>query len=77
MTIRRIITIIDDVLVEGGRPVTPTARVAIVAAVISNPWCGQKFVEGLSAGIIAHAFDLGALLAPRIIKALGAPVVCN
>ena len=59
---------------EGGRAVDPPARVAIVAAaVIENPWAGQGFVEDLTAGIDATASDLGALLAPRVLEALGAP----
>ena len=39
-----------------------------------NPWRGQGFVEDLQEGIDATASDLGALLAPRAVAALGAPV---
>ncbi|GAB3247444.1 amino acid synthesis family protein [Kineosporia babensis] len=74
MNVRKIVTIVDETLTEGGRPVEPAARVAVVAAVIENPWAGQGFVENLTAGIDANASDLGALLAPRVIEALGAPV---
>lgn len=73
MDIRKIITITDEVHTEGGRPVEPAARVAVVAAVIANPWAGQGFVDDLAPGIDAHASDLGALLAPAVIEALGAP----
>lgn len=57
---------------EGGRAVSPAARVAIVAAVIENPWAGQGFVEDLGPGIDATASDVGALLAPAVLEALGA-----
>ncbi|MXG92022.1 amino acid synthesis family protein [Nocardioides flavescens] len=72
MNVRKIVTVVDEVLTEGGRPVEPAARVAVVAAVIENPWSGQGFVEDLAPGIDAHASDLGALLAPRVMEALGA-----
>lgn len=74
MNVRKIITLVEETLSEGGRPVEPTARVVMVAAVIENPWKGQGFVEDLSAGIDAVASDLGALLAPRVMEALGAPL---
>lgn len=73
MDIRKIVTIVDEVHAEGGRAVEPAARVAVVAAVIANPWAGQGFVEDLAPGIDAHASDLGALLAPAVVEALGAP----
>lgn len=74
MNVRKISTIVDDVHQEGGRPVDPPARVAVVAAVIENPWRGRGFVEDLQEGIESTASDVGALLAPRVVEALGAPV---
>ncbi|MBF4459052.1 peptide synthetase [Pseudoclavibacter sp. RFBJ3] len=74
MKVRRVITIVDETLIEGGRTVSPAARTAVVAAIIENPWAGQGFVEDLSAGIDAVASELGALLAPRVMEALGAPL---
>lgn len=73
MNIRKIVTVIDEIHTEGGRPVDPAARVAVVAAVIANPWAGEGFVEDLGPGIDAHASDLGKLLAPAVLEALGAP----
>jgi hypothetical protein len=61
--LRKIVTVVEEIRSEGGREVHPPARVAVVAAVIENPWAGQGFVEDLSAGINATASDLGALLA--------------
>ena len=72
MNVRKIVTIIEEVVLEGGQPVDPAARVAVVAAVIDNPWAGAGFVRDLSEGIDANASDLGALLAPRVLTALGA-----
>lgn len=74
MKVRRIITVTEDILLEGGRPVDPVARVSVVCAVIDNPWAGLGFVEDLAPGIDEHASVLGALLAPRVLAALDAPV---
>lgn len=74
MNPRKIITLVEETVTEGGRPVEPAARVAVVAAVIPNPWAGQGFVDDLNPGIEATASDLGALLAPRVVEALGAPI---
>ncbi|MET9971895.1 amino acid synthesis family protein [Streptomyces sp. NPDC006356] len=73
MSIRKIVTVVEEIRTEGGRPVDPPARVAVVAAVIANPWAGQGFVADLHPGIEANASDLGALLAPAVLDALEAP----
>jgi hypothetical protein len=73
MVVRKIVTLVEEIHVEGGREVVPAARVAVVAAVIQNPWAGQGFVEDLGPGIDANASDLGKLLAPQVLDALGAP----
>lgn len=73
MQIRKIVTVIDETITEGGREVQPAARTAVVAAVIENPWAGKGFVADLAPGIDATASDLGALLAPKVLEALGAP----
>ena len=74
MSTRKIITLVEETVTEGGRPVEPAARVAVVAAIITNPWAGQGFVEDLNPGIEATASEVGALLAARVVEALGAPV---
>lgn len=73
MNVRKIVTVVEEIRTEGGREVAPAARVAVVAAVIDNPWAGAGFVHDLAAGIAACASDLGALLTPRVLGALGAP----
>ncbi|WP_139004127.1 amino acid synthesis family protein [Arthrobacter crystallopoietes] len=74
MNVRKIVTLVEETLTEGGRPVEPNARVVVVAAIIENPWHGQGFVEDLTAGIDAVASDIGELLAPRVVKKLGGNV---
>lgn len=74
MVVRRIVTVVEEIHTEGGRPVSPAARVAVVAAVIRNPWAGEGFVEDLAPGIEANASEIGELLAPLVIEALGAEV---
>lgn len=74
MRVRKIVTHVEEVLTEGGRPVDPAARVAVVAAVIENPWAGQGFVDDLNPGIDDTASPLGELLAPRVVEALNAEV---
>ncbi|MET9792313.1 amino acid synthesis family protein [Streptomyces canus] len=73
MNVRKIVTVVEEIRTEGGRAVDRPARVAVVAAVIENPWAGQGFVEDLNPGIDANASDLGALLAPAVLDALDAP----
>jgi hypothetical protein len=74
MNIRKIITYTEDIHTEGGHPVDPPARTAVVLAVVENPWAGQGFVVDLMPGIDEVAPKLGELLAPRVVAALGAPV---
>jgi Amino acid synthesis len=71
MNVRKVVTIVEETLTEGGRPVEPVARVVVVAAIIENPWKGQGFVENLTPGIDANASSLGQLLAPQVMEALG------
>ncbi|MBB4933530.1 hypothetical protein F4561_004350 [Lipingzhangella halophila] len=73
MNVRKIVTVVEETRAEGERAVSPPATVAVVAAVIENPWAGQGFVEDLAPGIDANASEVGALLAPAVMEALGAP----
>ena len=73
MVVCKIVTVVEEIHLEGGRAVTPAARVVVVAAVVRNPWAGQGFVDDLGPGIDATASDLGELLAPLVLDALGAP----
>ena len=74
MNVRKIVTYVEETCTEGGRRVDPPARVAVVVAVVTNPWAGQGFVDDLLPKIDEVAPELGALLAPRVVEALDAPV---
>jgi hypothetical protein len=69
--VRKIVTIVEETLVEGGRPVTPPTKKAAAIAVIANPYAGE-YVEDLS-DLYEIGEELGALLAQRAVAALGIP----
>lgn len=67
--IRKIVTVVEETLMEGGRNVSPPTRRAAAIAVIDNPFAG-KFVDDL-APLVAIGEELGELLAARAVTALG------
>lgn len=67
--IRKIVTVVEETLMEGGRNVSPPTRRAAAIAVIDNPFAG-KFVDDLSP-LIVIGEELGELLASRAVAALG------
>jgi hypothetical protein len=67
--IRKLITVVEETAMEGGRSVTPPTRRAAAIAVIENPFAG-KYVEDLSP-LMAIGEELGELLAARAVAALG------
>ena len=67
--IRKLITVVEETAMEGGRAITPPTRRAAAIAVIENPFAG-KYVEDLSP-LIAIGEELGELLAARAVAALG------
>jgi hypothetical protein len=69
--IRKIVTILEETLVEGEKPVSPPTRRAAAIAVIRNPHAG-KYVEKLD-DLIAAGEELGRLLGERAVAALGVP----
>lgn len=69
--IRKIVTVVDEVLSEQGKPVSPPIRRAAAVAVIENPFAG-KYQEDLSE-LIDVGEELGAVLAERAVAALGIP----
>lgn len=70
-SIRKIITVVEETLIEGGREVSPPTKRAAAIAVIENPLAGQ-YVENLDP-LIAIGEELGGLLAERAVAALGIP----
>jgi hypothetical protein len=68
--VRKLVTLVEETLTEGGRPVEPPLRIAAAAAVIANPLAGD-FAEDLSPLIEAYCEPLGELLTGRALAVLG------
>lgn len=73
LQLRKTVIYVEDVAMEGGRATSSETIVAVAAAILRNPWHGQGFVEDLQPGIQAIAPQLGALLVPKLLSALGGP----
>jgi Amino acid synthesis len=71
--IRKTLTWVETVLVEGGRAAPRPLRLIAAAAVLRNPWAGRGFVEDLKPEIHTVAPELGALLTGMILDAAGGP----
>jgi len=67
--IRKIVTVVEETLIEGGRDVAPPTRRAAAIAVIENPFAG-KYIDNLDP-LIAIGEELGELLAAKAVAALG------
>jgi Amino acid synthesis len=70
--IRKLITVVDELLSDGGREARRPIRKAAAVAVFENPFAG-RFVEDLTI-LVDAGEELGALLAKKATEALGAPV---
>jgi hypothetical protein len=68
--IRRLLTIEEEVQVEGGRPVSPPLKKVAAVAVITNPFAG-RYVEDLKE-LIDTGEELGTILARRILRVVDA-----
>lgn len=68
-SIRKLVTIVEEVHSEMGRPVTPPTRRAAAVAVIANPFAG-RYAEDLTP-LIEIGEELGDLLGRRAVAALG------
>lgn len=71
MQLRKIVTIQQESCFEGGRSISPGARTTAVLAVIFNPWSGQGFVDNWEPTLSEFALELGRMLPPLVIAALG------
>ena len=69
--IRKTITWVETVLVEGGRAAPTPLKLIAAAAVVTNPWAGRGFVEDLKPEIHDVAPELGAILTAMILDAAG------
>ncbi|TKB84758.1 MAG: amino acid synthesis family protein, partial [Mesorhizobium sp.] len=69
--IRKIVTYIENTLIEGGKEAPKPLRLISVAAVLTNPWAGRGFTDDLSPEIRVIAPVLGELLTREIIAVAG------
>ena len=67
--IRKMVTIVEDTLEEGGQEILPPARRAAAIAVIENPFA-DIYQEDLEA-LMAIGEELGSLLGDKCVAALG------
>ena len=69
--LRKVVTHTEEVHIEGGRAADPPLRLLGIAAVLTNPWAGQGFVEDLRPTILEVAPRLGEILVPRLVDLAG------
>ena len=69
--LRKIVTFDEDIYSEGGKEANPILRIIGVAAVLSNPWKGQGFVDDLQPEIKRIAPVMGKALTDRLISMVG------
>ncbi|HWC01990.1 MAG TPA: amino acid synthesis family protein [Methylomirabilota bacterium] len=72
MRIRKLVTMVEEILEDGGKAAARPVKKAAAVAVIENPFAG-RFVEDLQA-LVKTGEELGDLLGRRAVAALGAPV---
>jgi hypothetical protein len=69
--VRRICTVVEDLVSELGVPVTTPVRRVAVAAVITNPWAGRGIVDSLDEEVADVAPELAHQLTARLVDSLG------
>ena len=72
-TIRKIHVTVEETQLEADMAVSPPLRTAIVAVVMRNPWVGTSYSTNLRPAIREICPQLGALMADRLLDALGGP----
>ncbi|MFL1454919.1 amino acid synthesis family protein [Marinobacter sp. GN3S48] len=69
--IRKIATFRETTYIEGGKRGDKPVTMVGVAAVVTNPWGGQGFVEDLSPEIRSGCSELGELIVKHILNEIG------
>jgi hypothetical protein len=69
--LRKVVTVVEDVVREGGEPVEPPTRLVAAGAVVQNPFAG-RYVADLQPLIDRYCEPLGELLTARALELLGA-----
>jgi len=73
LKLRKFSKFVDKTFIEGGKVAKEPVLLVSVAAVIKNPWHGEKFVDDLKPTILDLAPKLGDTLVPELIKEIGSP----
>jgi hypothetical protein len=73
MNVRKLVTVVEEVLTEGGRDDGEPLRKAAAMAVVANPYLGRPLAPDLDE-IVGESGELGRLLGARVAEALGADV---
>ncbi|MEE2769004.1 MAG: amino acid synthesis family protein [Actinomycetota bacterium] len=71
LALRKVVSHTEEIHIEGGRSADPPLRLLGVAAVLTNPWAGQGFVEDLRPTLLEVAPRLGEILVPRLVDLAG------
>lgn len=71
---RKMITVTEQAFVEDGGTAEPAGRTAVALAVMQNPWAGEGPGTGPSPSTGATTPGVAALLAAKVMAALGGPV---
>lgn len=71
LKIRKFVTYVEDVLIDGGREAETPLKMFAVAAVMENPWASRGFVEDLKPEIRELGPKLGEQLSGRILELAG------
>jgi len=72
ITVRKFVTLVEDVLTEAGIAADQPLRKVAIAAVVNNPYAG-RFSEDLSE-IIEPSDELGRQMGERLVTAMGQPL---
>ena len=71
LEIRKFVKSVDRTFIEGGKKAKKPVELVSVAAVITNPWIDQGFVENLRPKILEYAPILGNFLVKELLKEIG------
>lgn len=69
--IRKIVSYVEETLIEGGKATDKPVTMVGLAVVMKNPWAGRGFVEDIRAELNPHASELGELMVKRLTDAIG------
>lgn len=69
--VRKVVTVVEDTLVEGRKPVPRPFRMVATAAVLTNPWPTREYAENLRPIILELAPKLAELIIPPAVEAIG------